>query len=144
MITQFKIFENNMDYREVDLKQFYKNMFTYRKELGYNFSEIQSMFEYQILPKLLNNKHIEFQKVINPIDSDVTFNEEGVVEWAKLDQSYNTILIKLWDDDTIWQLTEKASQVVKIYNSKPLDIEIDMDKYEEERRMKKEVDKYNL
>jgi len=141
MITQFKIFENNKNYREVNLKQLYTNMFTYRKELGFQFNMIQNEFE-SILKKLLTYKHIEFQRVKNKIDGDITYNEEGIVQWTNVIDG--NIIIKIENIDTPFQLTEKVSQIVKIYDSEPFNIEIDIDKYNEERKIKEETEKYNI
>jgi len=141
MITQFKIFENNKNYIEIDLKELYKNMFTYRKELGFQFNMIQDEFR-KTIKKLLTNKHVEFQKVKNRIDGDITYNEEGVVQWVN--EVEGNIILKLKNIEETFQLAERVSQVIKIYDSEPLSIMILIDKYEEERRFKNEVDKYNL
>lgn len=141
MITQFKIFENKVSYREVDLKQLYKNIFIYRNELKFSFHTIQYVFQ-EILKKLLINKHIQFQRIKNKIDGEVTYNEEGVVQWIKIVE--DIIVLKLENNKTFFQLSNNNSQIVKIYESVPLDIEIDIHKYEEERKLNHEIGKYNL
>jgi hypothetical protein len=149
MITQFKIFESENQFREVDLqllwdditRNYYTKIFDKPMHLDYYF--------YSTLKKMLLGKNIEFNRVTNKwFDTEPFYNFNGKVEDVEFkDDSYNYLIkyiIILLDDGKKYNLKisnnynfERKPVFVKIYDSEELEIE-------EKINLLKNTDKYNL
>jgi len=134
MITEFAKY----DVRELDLNDLGSNILLNRKQLNINFVLFYDLYS-KLLNQILKGKLVEFQRVKNPIDGEISYNEKGILEWIKPtpDDEY---LLKIKDDPNQYWLSNKSSgfyPMVKVYNSPKIDIEEQID-------MIIQTNKYNI
>ena len=136
-----KNFENDSykkPFRKVDLQQLWDDFTTLQTKLVDKPILTDAYFERKILKDILQDKEIEFQRVRNPIDGEVTYNEGGRVKSIKLDSKdilRLKVICELYDHKEQWVLAtidnvsgfarnhKVYPQIVKIYNSEPIEIE---------------------
>lgn len=152
MITQFKIFESEKQFREIDLqllwdditRNYYSKLFDKPVHLDMYFNSV--------LKKLLLNKEIEFKRAVHPYDGAIIYGLSGMVEYVELKNDSHNYLIrpiiilldngKNKDKYEIGNIScnynfDRKPLIVKIYDSEELPIE-------KEINLLKDTNKYNL
>lgn len=146
-----KYFEYKKQYREVDISKLWEfindidNMRMYYSEFGYIVDvDSPKVFFQEVLKSMLTDKEIEFNRVVNPIDSEVSYSFCGRVKdvfiWL------GELHVQLYEDSSnIYNLGKiSAGQmketIVRIYNSEITKLEQNI----EFIKMKIDAKKYNL
>ena len=151
----FKIFESEEQYREVDLQQLWNDMFTNYYSKLFDKPVFNDAYFHSFLRKLLLEKDVEIQRGISRIDGEVHYGNSGKVEevnfydytlqkviTVKFYKKQDLPLKRARTEHIIARIDNeinknKTSQIVKIYNSEPLEIEKKIQEL-------KTIDKYNL
>jgi hypothetical protein len=141
---------NEMDsrpFREIDLAKFWgfindlDFMKIYYDEYNEEWKSPKKFF-HLMLQTMLVDKEIEFHRIVNPIDSEISYNFAGRVKSVFV---RDEIVVDLYDDNTRYVLThfyagKIKSTIIKIYNSEITEIEQKLEDIE----MKLDAKKYNL
>jgi hypothetical protein len=144
MITNFKLFESDRQFREVDLqllwndltKKYYSKLFDKPIHID--------IFFHSLLKKMLIGKDIEFNRVKNRFDDEILYNFSGKIENIQyVDENLvKGFILILNDGDTEYLLTinnnsSEKPVMVKIYDSEELEIE-------KKVNFLKDMNKYNI
>ena len=152
-----KYFESEKQFREVDLTELFNGYIKYKytQNLPYSwnsdeyfwrhdYKKMSDDFNKNVLSPLLVDKEIEFPKVIHPYDGESTYSFSGRVKDIRVDKKEDiSFIVYLYDEKNALYLfkiprySKLETNIVKIYNSEPIDIE-------DEINMFLNVTKYNL
>lgn len=147
MITKFKIFESERQFREVDLQLLWNDLVKYQLYLFDSPTHIDAAFE-SIISKLIQDKEISFHRAKHPYDDEITYAYTGRVKNIRVDiknrYQDKKIIITLYGSTEMYILTtihlsfyHEQNSIVKIYNSEELEIEKKIE-------LVKSTTKYNL
>lgn len=155
MITQFKIFESERQFREVDLQLLWDDItHNYRTKLFDKPMHLDNYF-LNVLKKLLLNKEIEFKRAEHPFDGEVIYGLSGkVISVDFFDDSFNYIIKHI---SVILNVPNAHAEYSKCalgdisnnfnFNRRPLIIKIyDSEELEIEKKIEflRDANKYNL
>jgi hypothetical protein len=147
MITNFKLFESERQFREVDLQQLWDDLtHNYYSKL-FDKPMHTDMFFHSLLKRMLIGKDIEFNRVENRFDGEVLYNFSGKIEDVEfVDETLiKGFILVLNEGETKYLLTinnkysfERTRPViVKIYDSEESEIE-------KKLNFLKTMNKYNI
>jgi hypothetical protein len=151
-----KTYENSLQYREVDLQQIWDDINKYHSRLFDKPMHTDMYFHNQVLKPLLLDKEVEFNR-FSDFGGEPYYDRKGKVEKIDFNDYTMTkeIAVKLHSKNkfptkrkraeitlariinNMFSKKEKEPQMVKIYNSEPLEIENKI-------QLLKDTDKYNL
>lgn len=138
-----KYFESKKKSRLVDIASLYNDFIIYRKQLFEPTINLSDKFHKIILEPILLNKDVEFHRVKNKIDGDVTYGFSGKITAVEIKREgyIMQILVKLYDKPSYYILVKNLLGlepiIVKIYNSEKTEIEKKIE-------LLKDTEKYNL
>jgi len=146
-----RVRRNPMDsrpFREVDLGKFWSKindvdfMRIYYGEYDDQWESPKKFFQL-MLQTMLCDKEIEFHRVVNPIDGEISYTFGGRVKSVFVKDA---IVVNLYDDNLTYVLSHfyagkiRSEQIIKIYNSKITETEKKLKDIE----MRLDAKKYNL
>ena len=154
-----KKFESEKQFREIDLQQLWDDINTYHMKLFDTPMHTDMYFYNRVLKPLLIGKEIEFHRVVNRFDDEVSYGLNGKVKEIEIKDSKNNISKEIIGhcyskkNDTIgyvlarintnmFDKSIKKSQIIKIYNSEELEIENKI--HNIKKAEKYNTEKYNL
>ena len=151
MITNFKIFESESQYREVDLQQLWDDIINkYYSKIFDKPVLTHLYFQNVVLKPLLLFKNIEFKRAEHSYDGDIIYGLSGKVEDVKFKYDSFNYLIKhifvvledgqeyhLGNINNNFNFNDKRPLIVKIYDVEETEIE-------KKLNLLKDSDKYNL
>jgi hypothetical protein len=152
-----KLFESERSFREIDLQQLYDDLIKYGGRLFSKPVHLDVYFDKRVLNPLFVDKDIEFRRIVNPIDQEVSYSYKGKV--SKIDMydesNLKTITVNLYKNENFRNFSEdlkyilakiyfserlKKPQIIKIYDCGIIPFEENL----EQLKMEDDAERYNL
>lgn len=142
----------NVEGREIDLQQLWNDFTKYKKRLSFcNNYEAELNFQH-FLDKILSNNYVEFNRVKNRFDDEITYSFEGEVRSVFISKFIKTfkVYVSLYNTGKYPMKRNRNNSYlladIMYYSTKPIIIKVysDVTKEEEELELLKNTEKYNL